>query len=136
MVCLIYTPSALGPVALGLQVYISGNPLLPMLQLYIYIPYSRKVWQGKLDKFGKLFVIRQTKLVLTIDNLMADLLICQTFFCQMLKTSQFAKLSPRKTSPLYSVYIYIYIYIYIHTYTYIYVYTYKYIAIYSCHIKL
>ena len=27
-VCLIYTPSALGPVALGLWVYISGKPLI------------------------------------------------------------------------------------------------------------
>ena len=34
----IYTPSALGPVALMLWVYISGKPLVPMLQLYnIYI---------------------------------------------------------------------------------------------------
>ena len=32
-----------------------------------------------------------------IDNLLADLWICQTFFCQMLKKSQFAKLSPHQT---------------------------------------
>ena len=30
----IYTPSALGPAALVLWVYISGKPLVPMLQLY------------------------------------------------------------------------------------------------------
>ena len=30
-ICLIYTPSALGPVALGLRVYISGKPLVPVL---------------------------------------------------------------------------------------------------------
>ena len=36
---------------------------------------------------GKLDVI------LTINNLLADLLIRQTFFHQMLETSQFAKLS-------------------------------------------
>ena len=34
VVCLIYTPSALGPAALVLWVYIS-EPLVPMLQLYI-----------------------------------------------------------------------------------------------------
>ena len=48
---------------------------------------------GKFGEFGELFVIRQTNLVLTIDNLLADLLICQTFFRQMLKKSQFTKLS-------------------------------------------
>ena len=37
VVCLIYTPSALGPAALVLWVYISGKPLVPMLQLYIVI---------------------------------------------------------------------------------------------------
>ena len=31
VVCLIFTPSALGPVALGLQVYISGKPLVSMI---------------------------------------------------------------------------------------------------------
>ena len=48
-------------------------------------------------EFGKSSVIHQTKtskLVLIINNLLADQLICQIFFCQMLKTSQFAKLSP------------------------------------------
>ena len=40
-------------------------------------------------KLGELSAIRQTKLVLTINNL----LIRQTFFRQMLKTSQLAKLS-------------------------------------------
>ena len=34
MVCLIYTPLALGPAALVLWVYISGKPLMPTLQLY------------------------------------------------------------------------------------------------------
>ena len=40
----------------------------------------------KFGEFGELFVIRQTKtiqlIVLTIDNLLADLLIRQTFFRQ------------------------------------------------------
>ena len=51
---------------------------------------------GKFGEFGKLSVICQTKLVLTINNLLADLLIRQIFFCQMLETSQFAKLSHYK----------------------------------------
>ena len=38
-------------------------------------------------------MICQTNLVLTIDNLLVDLLIHQTFFRQMLKKSHFAKLS-------------------------------------------
>ena len=50
------------------------------------IPYSGKVWRIVCDL--------PNKLVLTINNLLADLLICQTFFRQMLKTSQFAKLPP------------------------------------------
>ena len=41
--------------------------------------------------------------VLTINNLLADLLPHQTFFCQMLKKSQFPKLSPCQTFPLYSI---------------------------------
>ena len=45
--------------------------------------------------------------ILTIDNLLADLLICQTFFRQMLEKSQFAKLSPRQTFLLYGIIIYI-----------------------------
>ena len=32
------------------------------------------------------------------NNQLTDLLICQTFFCQMLIKSQFAKLSPSKLS--------------------------------------
>ena len=49
-------------------------------------------------------MIHQTKpsnLVLTIDNLLADVLIPQTFFHQILEKSQFAKLSPCQTFPLY-----------------------------------
>ena len=61
---------------------------------------------GKFGEFGKSFVIRQTKpskLVLTINNLLADLLIRQTFFRQMLETSQFAKFSPHQTFLLYGI---------------------------------
>ena len=54
-------------------------------------------------------MISQTKTiqisVLIINNLIADLLIRQIFFRQMLKMSQFAKLS------LHTVYKYIYIYV-------------------------
>ena len=39
--------------------------------------------------------------VLTINNLLADLLIRQTFFHQMLETCQFAKLSPCQNFLLY-----------------------------------
>ena len=65
--------------------------------LEIPIPYSGKVWWWEslanlVDRpwFAKL---KPSNLVLTIDNLLADLLICQTFFRQMLEKSQFAKLS-------------------------------------------
>ena len=47
--------------------------------------------------------LKPSKLVLTINNLLADLLIRQTFFHQMLKKSQFAKfpLPPHQTFLLY-----------------------------------
>ena len=59
--------------------------------------YSGKVWRGEglvnlvdCPWFAKL---KPSNLVLTIDNLLADLLIHQTFLGQMLKKSQFTKLS-------------------------------------------
>ena len=58
------------------------------------VPYYTIV--GKFGNFGKSSVICQTKiiqLVLTINNLLADLLIRQNFFRQMLNKSQFTKLS-------------------------------------------
>ena len=60
------------------------------------ILYSRKVWQGKFGKFGESSMIHQTKTIqISIYNkhLLADLLIRQTYFCQMLEKSQFVKLS-------------------------------------------
>ena len=51
---------------------------------------------GKFGEFDESFMIRQLKppkLVVTINNLLANLLIRQTFFHQMLEKSQFAKLS-------------------------------------------
>ena len=48
------------------------------------------------SSFAKL---KSSKLVLKINNLLADLLICQTLFHQMLEKSQFAKLSHHQTFP-------------------------------------
>ena len=67
---------------------------------------SRKVWQvaRKFDKFGESSAIRQTKpFKVTINNPLADLFICQTFFHQTLEMSKFAKHSPRQTFPLYGI---------------------------------
>ena len=36
-----------------------------------------------------------------MNNLLADLLIHQTVFCQMLENSQFTKLFPHQTFPLF-----------------------------------
>ena len=55
---------------------------------------------GKFGEFGKSSMnakLKPSNLVLTINNLLADLLIRQTFFCQMLKKSQFTQLYPCKT---------------------------------------
>ena len=65
---------------------------------------------GKFEKFGESLMIRPTKtiqiiLVLTINNLLADLLICQNILYQMLKKSKFAKLFVCQTFPLYSIII-------------------------------
>ena len=62
--------------------------------------FKHTVWRETLANlanhpgFAKL---KPSKLVLIINNLLADLLISQTFFCQMLKTSQ--------TFPPYGTYI-------------------------------
>ena len=66
------------------------------------IPYSGKVWRAESLANHLWFAkLKPSKLVLTIDNLLADLLIRQTCFRQMLEKSQFAKLSPHQTFPLY-----------------------------------
>ena len=54
-------------------------------------------------KFGKSSAIHQTKLVVTINNPLADLFIQQTFFHQMLEKSRFAKHSLRQTFLLYGI---------------------------------
>ena len=64
----------------------------------------------RFGEFGKSSMICQTKpsiLVLTINNLLADLLIHQIFFHQMLEKSQFAKLSRCQTLSLYGSYNYV-----------------------------
>ena len=45
---------------------------------------------GKFGEYGKSSMIHQAKLI--------SLLICQTFFCQMLEKSQFANFPPTKLS--------------------------------------
>ena len=61
------------------------------------VPYSGKIWRGEsLANHPQFAKLKPSKLVFTINNLLADLLICQTFFHQTLETSQFAKLSPAK----------------------------------------
>ena len=67
--------------------------------------YTGKVWWVEILanlanclQFAKL---KPSKLVVTIDNPLADLLIRQTFFCQMLEKSKFTKHFPCQTFPLY-----------------------------------
>ena len=71
-----------------------------------YYCIAGKVWQGEslanlvnCPWFGK---IKPSKLVLTINNLLADLPTCQTF-CHIFKKSKFAKLFSCQTFPLYSI---------------------------------
>ena len=70
-----------------------------------YIPYCRKVWWkeslANLENHPWFTKLKPSKLVHTINNLLADLLICQTFFHQMLKKSKFIKFPPCQTIPLY-----------------------------------
>ena len=56
---------------------------------------------GKFGEFGESSMICQTKLVLTIYNLLTDLLIRQTFFRQMLKSVNLP-IFPHQTFQLYS----------------------------------
>ena len=69
------------------------------------ILYSGKVWRveslvnlASCLQFAKL---KPSKLVVTINNPLAELFIHRTFFCQKLEKSKFAKHSPRQTFPLY-----------------------------------
>ena len=69
------------------------------------IPYSGKVWRGEslanLANRLRFAKLKPSKLVVTIDNPLADLFIRQTFFRQTLEKSRFAKHSARQTFPLY-----------------------------------
>ena len=58
---------------------------------------------GKFGEFGKSSAVRQTKLVVTINNPLAGLFIRQTFFHQMLEKSKFTKHSPRQTFLLHGI---------------------------------
>ena len=87
---LIYSPT--------LKECISGGPL------WATIPYSGKVWRGEsLANRLRFAKLKPSKLVVTIDNPLADLFIRQTFFRQTLEKSRFAKHSARQTFPLYGI---------------------------------
>ena len=72
------------------------------------LPYSGKVWRGEslanLANRLRFAKLKPSKLVVTIDNPLADLFIRQTFFHQTLKKSRFTKHSARQTFPLYGKY--------------------------------
>jgi len=59
---------------------------------------------GKFGKLGESSAIRQTKTIQISTynyNLLAESIHSPNFFCQMLKTSEFAKPYSRQTFPLY-----------------------------------
>ena len=62
-------------------------------KLYLYTVLRESLAGGKVWQFWQFTKLKPSKLVLSINNLLADLLIRQIFFCQMLEKSQFAKLS-------------------------------------------
>ena len=49
------------------------------------MPYSVKVWRVKFGESSMIYQTIPSKLVLTINNLLADLLIHQTFFAKCSK---------------------------------------------------
>ena len=61
------------------------------------LPYNGKVWLGEslANLANRPWSAKLNKYLqwLTVINLLADLLICQTFFCQILKNNQFVKFS-------------------------------------------
>ena len=74
-----------------------------MLLIFVHTVWRETLVGGNVGKFGELSVICQTnikpsKLILIINNLLADLLIRQAIFHQMVKTSQLANVSPAKVS--------------------------------------
>ena len=79
---------------------------LAYLVCYDHLLYSGKVWRGEslanLANRLRFAKLKPSKLVVTIDNPLADPFIRQTFFRQMLE-KRFAKLSARQTFPLYGI---------------------------------
>jgi len=75
----------------------------------LHIPYSGKVWQGEsltnLVNHPWFTKLKPSKFLLTIITFWLNLFIRQTFFRQLLETSEFAKLYPRQAFPLYSTHI-------------------------------
>ena len=71
------------------------------------IPYSGKVWRGEslvnLANRLRFAKLKPSKLVVTIDNPLADVFIRQTFFREMLEKGRFAKHSARQTFLLYGI---------------------------------
>ena len=69
------------------------------------LSYSKKVWQGEslanLANRLRFAKLKPSKLIVTIDNPMSDLFICQTFFRQTFENSRFTKHSACQTFPLY-----------------------------------
>ena len=72
------------------------------------IPHSQKAWQVKslanMTNHLQFAKLKPSKLVVSMNNLVVDLFIHQTFFCKMLEKSKFAKHFPHQIFPLYSIY--------------------------------
>ena len=77
VVCLIYTHSALGPVALMLWVYISGKPLMPMVR--IWYNYHLILVLCKLPHWGCLKINTASSFALCCNCLY----ICYLALCQI-----------------------------------------------------
>ena len=79
----------------------------PFLHGLNCVSYSGKVWRGEslanLANRPWFTKLKPSKLVVTINNLLADLFIRQIFFHQMLRKSKFAKVSPCQSFPLYGI---------------------------------
>ena len=66
--------------------FISKADLIKVIEFYykVSIPYSGKVWRGEslanLANCRQFAKLKPSKLIPTIDNLLADLFIRQTFF--------------------------------------------------------
>ena len=83
------------------------------------ILYSGRVWRGEslanLANRRWFAKLKPSKWVVTIDNLLAELFIRQTFFRQMLRKGEFAKVSPCQTFPLHgNSFIFIVVYCWPH----------------------